>query len=223
MITGRQMRAARGLLEWSAEELARKAGVTRLTINNIESDSVQPQEKTLANILTAFDKSGIEFLENEGVCIRKQQVRVFAGKAGYRQFLDHVYEVLKDEGGRVRQFNLSDANNLSFADDYGQAHLIRMGTIENLDARVLTMEGDTTFQAPYCQYRWLSKDDKALAPFYVYGDYLAMPMYESANKRELLVIRSKLLAERYCEQFDKFWGSAVVPKVVPSKKVKRTF
>src|SRR6202021_428921 len=100
---------------------------------------------------------------------------------------------------------------LSFADDYGQAHLVRMGSISDLDARVLTMEGDTSFPASYCKYRWLSKADTTLAPFYIYGDYLAMPMYESAHKRELLVIHSRLLAERYCGQFESFWDKAIVP------------
>jgi len=223
MITGRQIRAARSLLEWSADDLARKTGLTRTTISNIEAGTVQPQEKSLANILSAFDKHGVEFLEDEGVKISKQQVKVFSGKVGYRQFLDHVYETLSEAGGRIRQFNLSDASNLSFADDYGQVHLIRMGTIAGLDARVLTMEGDTTFPAAYCDYRWLNKVDGDCAPFYVYGDYLAMPMYESPHKRELLVIRSKLLAERYCKQFDRFWDKAVVPQRLPSKKTKRAF
>jgi transcriptional regulator with XRE-family HTH domain len=211
MITGRQIRAARSLLEWKADDLARKAGLTRVTVSKIESDHVQPQERTLASILSVFDKHGVEFLEDEGVKIRKQQIRVFSGKAGYRQFLDHIYETLKDNGGRIRQFNLSDANNLAFADDYGQSHLIRMETIEELDAKVLTLEGDTAFPASYCTYRWLDRTNKALSPFYVYGDYLMMPMYESAHKREMLVIHSKLLTERYCEQFDLFWAQAKIP------------
>ena len=67
MITGRQVRAARSLLEWKAEDLAREAGLTRVTVSKIESGLVQPQEKTLAAIVGAFDKYGVEFLEDEGV------------------------------------------------------------------------------------------------------------------------------------------------------------
>jgi transcriptional regulator with XRE-family HTH domain len=212
MITGRQIRAARGLLEWNAEDLARKSGLTRVTVSKIESDLVQPQEKSLASIIAVFERHGVEFLEDEGVKIRKQHIRIYSGKAGYRQFLDHIFETLKASGGRIRQFNLSDANNLSFADDYGQAHLQRMAKIHDLDARVLTPHGDATFPASYCDYRWLSKADKGLAPYYIYDDYLAMPMYESAHKRELLVIHSKLLAERYVEQFDMFWAKSSAPK-----------
>ncbi|MEJ0061655.1 MAG: helix-turn-helix transcriptional regulator [Alphaproteobacteria bacterium] len=223
MITGRQIRAARSLLEWTADDLATKTGLTRATVSNIEAGAVQPHEKSLSGILAAFDKHGVEFTEDEGVKLRKHPVKVFSGKLGYRQFLDHVYETLSEAGGRIRQFNLSDANNLIFADDYGQAHLIRMATVDNLDARVLTAEGDATFPAPYCEYRWLNKDAKTLAPFYLYNDYVALPMYES-NKRELLVIRSKLLAERYCAQFDPIWDKAIIPpKKIVSKKTKGSF
>ena len=130
---------------------------------------------------------------------------------------------MKESNGKIRQFNLSDGKNLPYAEDYAATHMERMGKIKDLDARVLTVEGDYNFPASYCEYRWLDKGDADLASFYVYGDYLAMPMYESPHKRELLVIRSKLLAERYCKQFDKFWAGAAIPKRVSSMKAKRSF
>lgn len=211
MITGRQIRAGRGLLEWKAEDLARHSGLTRVTVSKIESDVVQPQEKTLKAILEVFDKNGVEFLPDEGVRIRKNEIRVFTGKAGYRQFLDHIYENVKDAGGRICQIT-SDGKYLPYADDYIDKHLERMAEVQNLDARVLTLEGDTNFAASYCTYRWLDKSYAALLPFYVYGDYVVMSMHEANHKRELVSIRSKLLAERHIEQFDFFWAKAAVPR-----------
>lgn len=216
MVSPRQIRAARGLLEWSGKELARKVGVTQATLSKIETDLVQPQERTLARIAEVLDKHGVELTDGDGVKMRQQEVRIFSGKAGYRQFLDHIYLTLKD-GGRIRQFNLSDGGNLAFADDYGQAHLSRMAMIDRLDARVLTTEGDTAFPASYCTYRWINKDDGDLAPYYLYGDNVVLPMYESSHKREWISINSKLLAERYARQFDKFWGKASVPKKAKGK------
>jgi transcriptional regulator with XRE-family HTH domain len=216
MITARQIRAARGLLEWSGDDLADKAGVTRATLSKIESDLVQPQERTLIRIAEVFDKHGVELLEGDGVKMRQQEVRIFTGKNGYRQFLDHIYLTLKN-GGRIRQFNLSDGGNLAFVDDYGQAHLSRMASVDDLDAKVLTTEGDTEFPASYCAYRWMSKDDADLAPFYIYGDNVVLPMYESTHKREWISINSKLLAERYAKQFDKVWVKASSPKKAKRK------
>ncbi len=218
MITGRQIRAARGLLEWNAEDLARKSGLTRVTISKIESDVVQPQEKTLKSIMEVFDTNGVEFLDDEGVKIRKNEIRVFTGKVGYRQFLDHIYETVKDTGGRICQLT-SEGKYLPYADDYADLHIERMGKIKSLDARVLTLENDDNFPASYCQYRWLDKSHVALAPFYVYGDFVVLSLHEAAHKRELVSLRSKLLAERYIEQFDFFWNKASAPKRKRSKLV----
>ena len=211
MITARQIRAARALLEWSGTDLAKKSGLTQMTISNIESDKVQPSEDSLQSIQAAFDMHGIEFLEGDGVRVRQQEVRIFSGKVGYRQFLDHVYATLKS-GGRIRQFFVNERSGPSFTDEYGKAHIVRMADIKNLDAKVLCTEGDTELPAPYCSYRWISKADTDLAPFYLYGDNVVLPMHESANKMEWISINSKLMAERYAKQFDKSWANASVPK-----------
>jgi len=211
MLSGRQIRAARGLLGWDATDLADKAQMTRETIYRIESDTVQPQERTIAKIIRIFDLHGVEFLDDEGVRIRKNQVRVFSGKEGYRHFLDHIYDTLKDGNVKIRQFNLSDGKNLPYADDYAQVHMERMKKIPDLDAKVLTIEGDYNFKAPYCEYRWLNKSNKILIPYYVYGNYVSQSVVKNANAIEIVSIYSKLLAERYTEQFDLFWNSAIIP------------
>jgi DNA-binding XRE family transcriptional regulator len=215
MISGRQIRAARGLLGWDATDLADKANMTRESIYRIESDTVQPQERTIAKIIRVFDLHGVEFTDDEGVRVRKNQVRVFSGKEGYKQFLDHIYETVKDGNSVIRQFNLSDKNNLSYADDYACIHVERMGKIRDLDAKVLTIEGDYNFPALYCKYRWLDKSSKILIPYYVYGNFVSQSILKSANNIEIVSIYSKLLAERYKEQFDLFWDTAKIP---PSKE-----
>jgi len=207
IITGRQIRGARGLLGWSMEDLTAKTDVNRITIRQIESDQVQPQEKTLTKIFSVFDKHGIEFLEDEGVKIRKQQARTYVGKAGYRQFLDHVYETLKD-GGRIRQFNFGDLRYLPYDEGFVGEHLERMAAIKGLDAKVLEMEGETKVPVSYCEYRYLDKPFRGMAPWYLYGDYLVVSLNETGSKREFMTIHSKLLAERYVKEFDIFWNMA---------------
>jgi transcriptional regulator with XRE-family HTH domain len=211
-ITGRQIRAARGLLGWSMEELARKARLTNVTIRNIETDEVQPQEKTLAAILTLFDRQGIEFLDDEGVRVRKQQSRSYAGKAGYRQLLDHIYETLKD-GGRIRQFNFGDLRYLPYADEFVAEHLERMASIQDLDARILALKNEVNLPVSYCDYRVLLGTYEHMAPWYLYEDFLVLPLFESGAKKEFVTIHSKLLAERYAREFDVFWElSSDLPK-----------
>jgi len=203
-VTGRQIRGARGLLGWSMEELADKCDITRLTIRQIENETVQPQERTLTQILTVLDKEGIEFTDNEGVCVRKHHMRTYSGKAGYRQLLDHIYETVR-KGGRIRQFNFGDDRYISIAEDYAAEHIKRMESIEGLDAKVLVLEGEIGTPVSYCSYNTLDDEFKDMAPWYLYGDTLILPLTEG-GKRECVTIHSKQVAERYMREFDTFWN-----------------
>jgi transcriptional regulator with XRE-family HTH domain len=207
IISGRQIRGARGLLGWSMEQLAERAEITVMTLRHIENDVTQPQEKTLAAIYSVLDRRGIDFLEDDGVKMRKQEMRKYSGKTGYRQFLDHVYETLK-EGGRIRQFNFGDLRYLPYEENFVTEHLKRMETIEGLDAKVLETGDETENPVSYCEYRYLDKKFKDMAPWYLYGDYLVLSLFETGAKREFVTIHSKLLAERYVKEFDIFWDMA---------------
>lgn len=211
IITGRQIRAARGLMGWTMEDLSDKSGINRISIRQIENDEVQPQEKTTTRLFGIFDKHGIEFLPEEGVKIRKQEARFYSGKAGYRQFLDHVYETLQD-GGAIRQFNFGDIRYLPYEESFVGEHLHRMTLIKGLDAKVLETGGETKNPVSYCQYRYLGKKFKDMAPWYLYGDYLVLSLNELGGKREFVTIQSKLLADRYLKEFDLFWNMAEPPR-----------
>lgn len=216
IITGRQVRGARGLLGWTIEDLMAKSGVNRITIRQIESDEVQPQQKTLSRIFAMFDKHGVEFLPEEGVKIRKQETRTYSGKAGYRQFLDHVYETLNG-GGILRQFNFGDLKHLPYEEGFVGEHLKRMAQIDGLDAKVLEIGGETETHLNYCGYRYLDRKFKDMAPWYLYGDYLTLSLFEAGAKREFITVHSKLLAERYSKEFDIFWKLAELPRKKKSR------
>jgi transcriptional regulator with XRE-family HTH domain len=64
MLTSAQIRAARGLLNWSAAELARRAGVSWKTVQRAESAEGVPrmQVETLEKIQRTLDAAGIEII-----------------------------------------------------------------------------------------------------------------------------------------------------------------
>lgn len=72
MINSAQIRAARGLLKWTQATLAHKAGISVVTLNMIESDSVDPRASTLRSIEKALDKAGVEFIgtDRDGLGVR---------------------------------------------------------------------------------------------------------------------------------------------------------
>jgi transcriptional regulator with XRE-family HTH domain len=64
MITGGQVRAARGFLKWSIADLALKSGVSAPTIQRLEQSDGIPGTKaqTLVDLRTAFEEAGLEFI-----------------------------------------------------------------------------------------------------------------------------------------------------------------
>jgi DNA-binding XRE family transcriptional regulator len=68
-LTVGHVRAARGLLKWTQEELANRAGVALATIGFWETEKVRPSEETKEQVRRAFEEAGIEFLNggNPGV------------------------------------------------------------------------------------------------------------------------------------------------------------
>ncbi len=62
MITAAQIRAARGLLKWTQAALASKSGLSIVTLNMIESETVQPRRGSLAAIKQALEEGGVEFI-----------------------------------------------------------------------------------------------------------------------------------------------------------------
>ena len=63
MITSAQIRAARGLLDWSRKDLAERSGVSFASMMRLESFDGVPSSnvKTLDALKKAFEEAGVEF------------------------------------------------------------------------------------------------------------------------------------------------------------------
>lgn len=67
-----QSRAARGLLNWTQNELAERAGISAVTIRNYENGRTAPNPATLIVLQQTFERAGVEFIANgRGVQLRK--------------------------------------------------------------------------------------------------------------------------------------------------------
>ena len=65
-ITPEQCRAARGLLDWSQQDLAENAQVGVVTVRQLEADTHEPRRATLDVIRRALEAAGVEFLDENG-------------------------------------------------------------------------------------------------------------------------------------------------------------
>jgi transcriptional regulator with XRE-family HTH domain len=77
MVTPAQCRAARGLLDWSQQDLAGQAGIGIVTVRQVEAGSTKPRRATLIVLKQAFESAGVEFIDENGggpgVRLRKRQ------------------------------------------------------------------------------------------------------------------------------------------------------
>lgn len=66
MISPMQCRAARGLLDWSQQELADRANVGIVTIRQLEAGTHEPRRSTLQVVRIAFESAGVQFIDGNG-------------------------------------------------------------------------------------------------------------------------------------------------------------
>jgi len=66
-LTPEQCRAARGLLDWTQEELAERAEVSRSTIRDFENGRHCLQATTAAQVVAALEKGGVLLIPSDEV------------------------------------------------------------------------------------------------------------------------------------------------------------
>lgn len=216
MISAAQLRAARGLLDWTRTELAKAAGISPETVKNIEHGTFRPQETTSEQIVRAFAVHHVEFTDDEGVKLRKDTVMRFEGVEGFKKFMDDVYEEAfraSVGGNENKPICLSCADDGLFTKhlgDYFAFHARRMNELKSVKVKILTKDNpsfklpEETPQTSYREYRWFTHQFVGNVPFYVYGDKLATLIFEETNVR-IVVISSELVAKAYREQFEVLW------------------
>jgi predicted transcriptional regulator len=69
MITPGQIRAARALLGWKQTDLAREAGVSEISVKNIERGATDARGSTLGKIQAAFEAAGVEIIPLGGTSL----------------------------------------------------------------------------------------------------------------------------------------------------------
>src|SRR6202043_1968283 len=66
VISPAQCRAARGLIDWTQQQLADAAGVGIVTVRQFESGAAEPRRSTLEVIARALNAAGVEFIDQNG-------------------------------------------------------------------------------------------------------------------------------------------------------------
>ena len=217
MPTIEQIRAARALLDWSQSDLADHAGLSQTGIARIENGTNKPNSSTIEKIELAFDKAGIEFLQDSGVKKRSNNLLSFEGREGFKLFREEVLrEAETSENADICIANLDEREFDKWGEgDVNSWYRNAMASIrdknKDLRFRSLVKEGDTHFSAArHSEYKWISEDNFGPFPYYIFGNRTAMIMFEEENI-PIFILDHPLITKFYREQFEKLWESAKAP------------
>ena len=223
MITGKQIRAGRVLLEWDAKDLASKSGLSLDTIFKIENGVTQARGASIDKIVQAFAAGGVEFSDNQGVRMKSSGVDVYEGPGRFGDFYDFLYDHLKDNGGDVC-LSIVDERLLSKYRKDPAKHYERMqdlsdrGVIKSF--RILANKSNFANTYPYNQYKW--QTDSVISPtaYYTFGDCLALISFEHKPAPYVVVLKSAPIANSYRKAFDLAWAAAKEPPKPKREKEK---
>jgi transcriptional regulator with XRE-family HTH domain len=211
MITRSQCRAARGLLDWTQQELANASGLSKTSINNYERGLADVKEDTLKAIHDAFVKAQVEFVGTDGVRKRSDSVQVLKGADSYFRLIEDIAETLELSRGELLVINMSQA----FEQKMTQVNAEKMRSchsrIDSTDAsvRMLARRGDDLYFCPPGGYRWLDDRLFSFGEFtFVYGTKMAIKLWYDDM---ILIVDSRQASDAERSRFEKMWEQAEIP------------
>lgn len=208
MIKPEQSRAARGLLGWTQETLAREVGVSKVSINNFERGQSELKGETLKGLEAAFSRHDIEFPDEYGVRRRTDNVQILKGNNCLPLLWDDIFNCLKQTGGEVLITNVDEKRTLDVEKSNLTNHLDRLKEY-GISERLLCCEGDTYFLMPRECYRWISKELFTFGTStYVYADRVALQIWQ---EQMIILIQSRDAHEAEKRRFEHLWKNAAIP------------
>jgi transcriptional regulator with XRE-family HTH domain len=204
-----QVRAACGLVDWTASDLAARIGVSKQMMSAYLAGKSGLSAQNLEKIAHALDREGVEFGSDDGVKRKSLNTKTFRGQSGFLEFMNMVYETARDVGG---EFCVSNVDEALFTRVMGQeaddAYSEKMRHIKgNYNFKILVKEGDTNVVASdYAEYRWVPKEKFHSVPFYVFGNNLAFLIF--GEDVIVHVIQNADIANAQRTQFNLVWETA---------------
>lgn len=209
MIVGHQIRAARALLDWTAQVLAEKVGLSREAINKIEDGAVQARAKNLADIRRMLEKHGIEFIGSRGAAFADDQIVTITGENVFVRLLDNIIATLHKTEGAEALFACVDdkASPPIVVENYRR--LRKAGTA----MRSLVRAGDTYLMGKLSEYRCLPVEHFHNNATVIYGNKFATVIRdpETGDDTAVIIIHNSHVAAAQRNLFEFMWKHAQKP------------
>jgi transcriptional regulator with XRE-family HTH domain len=211
MIEARQIRAARALLDWTRDDLAKASGVSVPALTQIEGEHRLARGSSLDKIRACLEAAGVVFTDNMGVKMKSDLLTVYEGEKGIQDFMDDLYVTAL---GGAKEFLISGGFEKDFytmvPKSVVQAHTQRMSKIDDFSIRFIKPESDPTRPtSSYVEHKILPDQMIFAVPFYVYGQKLGIITWQPHVR--VVVLSDAKVTESFRTQFNIFWKMARRP------------
>lgn len=211
MIEARQIRAARALLDWTRDDLAKASGVSVPALTQIEGEHRMARGSSLDKIRGALEGAGVVFTDNMGVKMKSDLLTVFEGDGGIQRFMDDLYVTALNG---ATEFLISGGFEKDFytmvSPEIVRAHTERMAKIPNFKIRFIKPRSDPSRPtSSYVDFKMLPDQMIFSVPFYVYGQKLGIITWSPQPR--VVVLNDAKVTESFVTQFNIFWRMARRP------------
>lgn len=214
MISGKQIRAARSLLDMTQGELADLSGISKAALIAIEQEHVAPRVTTISSIEATLTGKGIKFSEGHGVALSSDifKVEVFEGDNAFESYMQSTLEAMKTDKRLAVHSHIEEHSHIRKHRDIFKYYYDEMAK-HGLRERLLICEGVKTVYGsrPMAEYRWIKEEYFNEVGYGVFGDKYAILFPSPMNRT--VVIENKGLAETFRRQFKQNWENAIIPKL----------
>ncbi len=207
MISIEQIKAARALLDWTQDELAEAAGLSKPSINTLERRIANPRVETLQAIKKALEKAGVEFTDGPGVKLQSSVLKtlIFEGEDSLVRLCRDMFDTLV---GTEKELMISGIVEKKFREWGGDRILaeIERRLKHGIKTKLLSCEGDKNFIEPVSHYRLMKKEFFPTTPTYIYDNKYAIFLWGPPKK--VVIIENAEIAECFRQQFLAHWATA---------------
>lgn len=209
MMTIEQCRGARGLLGWTQQDLADASGLSKTAINNFEKGHSDIKSESLRAIRMAFESADVEFIGQDGLRKRTENIRIFKGPSAMGDLLQDINDTLKTTNGGeilISQVDNRISSQVSTQNLFDHIEFLKK---QKIIERVLCAEGTKNVLSPHDECRWIPKDRVATGtPTFIYGSKVAFELWDHAM---IVVINSAEAQSAERRRFEYLWAKAEVP------------
>ena len=218
MLSIEQCRGARGLLGWTQQNLADASGLSKTAINNFEKGHSDIKAESLRAIRMAFESAEIEFMDQNGLRKKSENVRILRGPHSLSDLLEDIAKTMSTSGGEILISNVDNTLSSQISTQRLFEHIDLLKT-NNIRQRVLCVEGTKNVLSPHDECRWFPAEvlTGRLTTF-VYGTKIA---FQLDDQSMIIVVNSTEAHTSESKRFEQLWTTGQIPDTATAQTQKQ--